>query len=235
MLISTRSNRIIDPAIYYEKHHIIPKSIGGTNDISNLVYLTAREHFIAHWLLFKIYETSSNIKHARSITQAFYYMSNLSNYKKLNTSSIAYSEAREAYIQCIKDFPARSKPVIQYSKTGEVINIWKSAAFAQRSLKIYHVSACCRGSRNESGGFIWKYINSQIHKNLIYAKRKTNNIKNKIEVYQLTKDGSSMINKFSSISQAVRFTGIPKSSIQGCLAGTLLHAGNYKWKNNKIN
>ena len=40
---------------YKERHHIIPKSLGGSNDDSNLVNLTAREHFIAHYLLAKIH------------------------------------------------------------------------------------------------------------------------------------------------------------------------------------
>ena len=39
---------------YNEKHHIIPKSLGGTNDHNNLVALTAREHFVCHWLLTKM-------------------------------------------------------------------------------------------------------------------------------------------------------------------------------------
>ena len=40
---------------YVEKHHILPRALGGTDDSSNLVVLTAREHFIAHVLLGKIY------------------------------------------------------------------------------------------------------------------------------------------------------------------------------------
>ena len=39
---------------YQEKHHIIPKSLGGDNSKENLVNLTAREHFICHWLLTKM-------------------------------------------------------------------------------------------------------------------------------------------------------------------------------------
>jgi len=39
---------------YTELHHIIPKSLGGTNDRSNLVRLTGREHFICHLLLTKM-------------------------------------------------------------------------------------------------------------------------------------------------------------------------------------
>lgn len=39
---------------YVERHHIIPRSIGGSNIKSNLVYLPAREHFICHLLLVKM-------------------------------------------------------------------------------------------------------------------------------------------------------------------------------------
>ena len=41
---------------YTERHHIIPQSLGGSNDKENLVELTAREHFICHWLLVKMTE-----------------------------------------------------------------------------------------------------------------------------------------------------------------------------------
>lgn len=40
---------------YTEVHHIIPSCLNGTNDDKNLIRLTAREHFIAHYLLCKIY------------------------------------------------------------------------------------------------------------------------------------------------------------------------------------
>ena len=46
---------------YYEKHHIVPKCLDGSNDKENLVLLTAREHFIAHMLLCKIYPNNTNI------------------------------------------------------------------------------------------------------------------------------------------------------------------------------
>lgn len=39
---------------YTEQHHILPRSLGGTDDSENLVHLTAREHFIVHWLLTKM-------------------------------------------------------------------------------------------------------------------------------------------------------------------------------------
>jgi hypothetical protein len=39
-----------------ERHHIIPQSLGGNNNKSNLVYLSCREHFLCHWLLVKMTE-----------------------------------------------------------------------------------------------------------------------------------------------------------------------------------
>lgn len=53
--IRVNSKQKLYDGIYTETHHIIPKSINGTNDKENLIELTSREHFIAHKLLFKIY------------------------------------------------------------------------------------------------------------------------------------------------------------------------------------
>lgn len=47
---------------YTELHHIIPQSMGGSNDKENLVSLTAREHFICHWLLIKMTEGEDRSK-----------------------------------------------------------------------------------------------------------------------------------------------------------------------------
>lgn len=34
---------------YYERHHIIPKSVGGSDEPENIVRLTARERLKSHW------------------------------------------------------------------------------------------------------------------------------------------------------------------------------------------
>ena len=49
---------------YKEKHHVIPKCLGGSNDKSNLVELTAREHFICHRLLCEIYPNNDKLLYA---------------------------------------------------------------------------------------------------------------------------------------------------------------------------
>jgi len=55
-LIEKRRNKT--PSGYVEKHHIVPRSLGGTDDPSNLVALTGREHFVTHLLLHKIHQQS---------------------------------------------------------------------------------------------------------------------------------------------------------------------------------
>lgn len=57
-------NRVRNKDIYYEKHHIIPKCMNGSNDNDNLVLLTGREHFIAHMLLYNIYPDNQKIAYA---------------------------------------------------------------------------------------------------------------------------------------------------------------------------
>jgi len=49
---------------YKESHHIVPKCMNGTDDKDNLVNLTAREHFIAHILLVKIYPEEKGLINA---------------------------------------------------------------------------------------------------------------------------------------------------------------------------
>jgi hypothetical protein len=55
-LIARARTRQLDD--YSERHHVLPRSMGGGNESANLVRLTYREHFLAHWLLTKF--TSGN-------------------------------------------------------------------------------------------------------------------------------------------------------------------------------
>jgi hypothetical protein len=52
LLIERSKNRVLEG--YVEKHHIIPKCLGGTDDKDNLAILTPEEHFLAHQLLIKL-------------------------------------------------------------------------------------------------------------------------------------------------------------------------------------
>ena len=52
-IIHNRMHNKVDG--YVENHHIIPRSEGGPDNNDNIVALTAREHYICHLLLAKIY------------------------------------------------------------------------------------------------------------------------------------------------------------------------------------
>lgn len=62
ILIDSRKTRLLDKSIYTEKHHIIPKSLGGPNSRDNLLRLLPREHFIAHLLLAKMFTGEAAMK-----------------------------------------------------------------------------------------------------------------------------------------------------------------------------
>lgn len=92
-IINIAKDRIIDE--YTEIHHIIPKSLGGSNNKSNLIKVTAREHFILHLLLVKFVSGKSK----RSMIFALNAMSNLenNNQNRYIPKSKIYSISRKLY------------------------------------------------------------------------------------------------------------------------------------------
>jgi len=61
-LVQRASKRTLEG--YVEKHHTIPKCMGGADEISNIVELTAEEHFVAHQLLVKMYPDNRKLVYA---------------------------------------------------------------------------------------------------------------------------------------------------------------------------
>lgn len=87
---------------YTETHHILPHSLGGEDNEDNLVKLTAREHFVCHWLLTKIYTGEARGK----MINAMYMMRAESPHQKRYESKITsriYESLREEYSQYISN------------------------------------------------------------------------------------------------------------------------------------
>lgn len=61
-LIARAQSRKFDG--YVERHHVIPKCLGGSDDSKNIVELTPEEHYVAHQLLVKMYPTSEQLLYA---------------------------------------------------------------------------------------------------------------------------------------------------------------------------
>lgn len=56
-----QKNRCKDGSEYFEDHHIQPRCLSGTDKKENLVLLTAKEHYISHHLLHKIYKENKSL------------------------------------------------------------------------------------------------------------------------------------------------------------------------------
>ena len=65
-IIENRQSNPIEGVIV-EKHHIVPKSLGGSNKKKNIVSLTPKEHFICHLLLVKMTEGKDKMKMSYAI------------------------------------------------------------------------------------------------------------------------------------------------------------------------
>lgn len=83
-IIDRAKSRVLSKDIYSERHHIVPKSLGGSNDQTNLVTLTAKEHRFVHILLPKM---TSNPVHTKSMWYALWMMLRTKNKDQLRTVS----------------------------------------------------------------------------------------------------------------------------------------------------
>jgi len=92
-IIDKALERKLDVNTYYEKHHIIPKCLGGLDVNENLVYLTAREHYICHRLLIDIHK--NNVENYTKVLQAFMPMRAKSKYHEERvTNSKMYEKVK---------------------------------------------------------------------------------------------------------------------------------------------
>lgn len=86
---------------YIESHHIIPKSLGGTDDTNNLVWLTANEHLEVHLLLVKMVEDKESL---RKMHSAAIRMCNPQSRTQQRTLDGDYSEIRKECARLHSEF-----------------------------------------------------------------------------------------------------------------------------------
>ena len=108
-IIRNRRNNPLAKKSYGEVHHIKPCSFGGLDTPENLIRLSAREHFIVHFLLYKMYKYRSQVlfpyskrekERYKKMTFAFSMMINSKSksYKRLdkNINNCLYEELRKS-------------------------------------------------------------------------------------------------------------------------------------------
>ena len=200
-LISRAQNREL--TCYTEKHHIIPKCMGGGDKIENIAVLTAREHFLAHKLLVEIYPNNYELLWAlwlmaigkKRMKSSNPYKVTGREYEKLK---IRFSESRKKPItkhHKRKIAKANGKKVIQYDFEGNIINTFNSAMDSERFItnnSLAHwkdlqnnIDACCRLNQKSAYGFIWKYEGDLLHLGEHKgSSNKGKNIKYKNKIYK---------------------------------------------------
>lgn len=131
-LIRKAENRT-PPDGYTEKHHIFPKSIFGKND--RIVILTAREHYISHVLLEKIYIKRYGIRHWKTIkmSHAHHCMTLNKNTRQRYYNSRLFEnlKCRLSEIQKNKVFSDETREKIRKSKIGN--KVWLNKKHKEES------------------------------------------------------------------------------------------------------
>jgi len=91
-----------------ENHHIIPRSMGGTNTQSNIILLTYREHFLCHVLLTKFTKGDS----LRSMIKARWGMSNQKrDLRDIKMNSTLYEQSRKLFCESQSMYMKQNNPM----------------------------------------------------------------------------------------------------------------------------
>lgn len=120
-IVEKAKNRITD--VNCEKHHILPRSLGGSNDTSNIVSLTTREHFLCHILLTKC---TSGLHKEKMI----YAANMMSNFKKYNSK--VYAILKEEHRKLLKSRCGENHP--SFGRKDSQSTIQKRLANTDRNL-----------------------------------------------------------------------------------------------------
>lgn len=113
---------------YTEKHHIIPKSLGGNDCPNNLVTLTAREHYVCHLLLTKMV---IDAKHRQKMFHALWAM-----------TTLEHPARQQRHVQNSKSYAFARK---LWSKHMSANNPMYSAEIQQRRVRTWKENRSKRG------------------------------------------------------------------------------------------
>ena len=218
---------------YYEKHHIVPKCLGGTNSRDNLIDLYAREHFVAHRLLALENPENNGLAHAWTL------MSRINNHDgKYEVTPEEYEEARKKYITLMKgkSFSEEHRMKIGKANKGRIVpEDARSAVAKANANRIWSKESRQKLSNSMSG-----------ENHPLYGKHHTEEAKRKMSesqkglftgeknpraliILQFDKE-DNLIKVWRYIKLASKELKIDASDISSCAKGKLKSAGGYRWK-----
>lgn len=171
--LRVKLNKDASDFIYYENHHILPKCLGGTNDKSNLVLLTAREHFICHKLLVEIYPKNNKLIHA---VHKMMFSKTEHQDRNYRIGANEYARFRLAYSKIMSERELSKETRNKIRETRIKNEIGKGEDHPLYGVSIFGEYAPTYGRGGEKGGFYGKkhteehkrYV-SKIHKGKVLS------------------------------------------------------------------
>lgn len=204
---------------YWEGHHILPKCLGGKGSSkakhSNVIRLTAKEHFIAHKLLAD--ENPTNL----DLQWAYWLMCNKvskNSNRDYNVLAVEFEKAKERVI-------ALSGKSVICIETGAIYRSIREAKLDYPTSG-GGISRCCRDKAKTAAGYHWAFTKDTVK------------VSKLLELYS----GQSQISKecrndkaiicietqkvFNRLTDAIKQYGM---GIATCLAGKSKKAYGYHW------
>lgn len=119
----------------------------------------------------------------------------------------------------------QKKPVEQYTLDGIYLRQFESAATASRETGVEYtaICACCREKIRSTGGYQWKYVDT--NKKITPIIRRSD-----FQVLQINILTGDIVNCFDSLAEAERATSISKVTICNVCNGKGKTAGGFYWK-----
>lgn len=194
--------------VEYELHHILPKSLGGTDAESNLILLTYREHYLAHYLLWKIYKN-------KEMMYSFWLMNNVRNKIKFKINSRVYENLKEEFIE-------RQKKKVVCLETAEIFSSLKEAAKKNGLKDSWSIRIAVNNKKRIANGYHWDEYKEKVDytKNKFYGKERKEFCVIRLE------DGK----KYRTYKEAAKDNrGISKTTVFDATTGKSLTANGYHW------
>jgi hypothetical protein len=155
---------------FCEKHHIVPKCLGGTDSTDNLILVPARVHFLLHLLLYKSFPDKRNLAHA------FAMMSVNNKYQNRKISSKLYEMSKIARSNALKGVPRTEQVKQKLRVCKKNKQNYKKPKSKQHALNI---SKSLTGKKKTP-----EHIKNLILSNEINYKKRTEKLNEKIQYYR---------------------------------------------------
>lgn len=200
---------------YIEVHHILPRSMGGGEDACNKTSLTAREHFIAHWLLYKIHG-NTGMACAWNI---------MSTYGAGKYTSKSFQYAREAFSKSLSERHATQGHPMQ-GRAHKEESILKISAGIRKYYEDPEVRAALSEKMKGEGNPFYGRAHSPMSKEAMRNQALEAGLSKTVQSICVN---TGDVVEYESIKEASRCTGIRKECISRCCRGVYKTSGKRRW------